>query len=229
MKVAYAAVICILAFLLSACVTGDEITSYVIEPDGAIAFSIYRINLTSDQAGEDAKKDLANYLQGLEEMRAALFTKLVKANAKEVSVTILRKASPASVLIAGRFPSLNDFAAYISEEDEDSSLVCTPISRERTRGILCELTHKPSKENAQSEPARPRKENAQSEPARPRANSFDETRFALAEGSFTETQGFLLAHDKRSAIHDDDTLLKMWDSQIPLITLSLEWQIPEAP
>jgi hypothetical protein len=217
MKAAYAAVICILAFLLSACVTGDEITSYVIESDGAISFSIYRLNLTSDQAGEDAKKDLANYLQEMDEMRGAPFTKLVKANAKEVSVTILRQVSPASVLITGRFPSLNDFAAYISEEDEDSILVCAPISRERIRGILFELTHKPSKENAQSGSARPR------------ADSFNETRFALAEGSFTEARGFLLAHDKRSAIHDDDTLLKMWNSQIPLITLSLEWQIPETP
>jgi hypothetical protein len=217
MKAVCAAVLAILAFLLSACVTGYEITSYVIEPHGAIAFSIYRLNLTSDQTGEDAKKDLANYLQELEEMRGALFTKLVKANAKEVSVTILRKASPASVLITGRFPSLNDFAAYISEEDEDSSLVCTPTSSECTRGILCELTHKPSKENAQSEPARPR------------ADSFNETRFALAEGSYTEAQGYFLAHDKRSAIRDDDTLLKMWNSQIPSITFSLEWQIPEAP
>jgi hypothetical protein len=217
MKASCAAVTAILAFLFSACVTGDEITSYVIEPDGAIVFSIYRLYLTSDQTGEDAKKDLANYLQEMDEMRGALFTKLVKANAKEVSVTIVRKASPASVLITGRFPSLNDFAAYISEEDDDSSLVCTTTSRELTRGILCELTHKPSKENAQSEPASPR------------ADSFDKTRFALAEGGFTEAQGFLLAHDKRSAVRDDDTLLKMWNSQIPSIALSLKWQIPEAP
>jgi hypothetical protein len=216
MKAACAAVIGILAFLLSACVTGDEITSYVIEPDGAIAFSIYRLNLTSGQTGEDAKKDLANYIQELEAKRSGLFANLAKANAKEVKVTILRKASPASVLITGIIPSLDDFAAHISEEDEDSSFICTPISGERTRGFLFELTRKPLKEKAQSELARPR------------AGSFDETRFALAEGSFTKAQGFSLAHDKRSALFDDDTLLKMGNSEIPSITLSLEWQIPEA-
>ena len=194
MKAACVAVIGILAFFLSACVAGDEITSYVIEPDGAIVFSIYRLNLTSDQTGEGATKDLASYLQELEEMRGVLLTKLVKANAKEVSVTILRQVSPASVLITGRFPSLNDFAAYISEEGEDSSLVCTPISSERTRGFLFELIRKPPDENARSEPARPR------------ADSFNETRFALAEGSFTKAQGFLLSHDKRSAMPDDDIL-----------------------
>ena len=72
----------ILAFLLSGCVAGDEITSNVIEPDGAIAFSIYRLDLTSDETGEDAKKDLANYIQELEEKQGNLFTNLARANAK---------------------------------------------------------------------------------------------------------------------------------------------------
>lgn len=217
MKAACAAVIGILAFLLSACVTGDEITSYVIDPDGSVAFSIYRLNLTSDQTGEDGKKDLANYIRDLEEKRGSLFTNLVKANVKEVNVTVLRRAAPASVLITGRISSFDDFAAYFSEKDEESSVVCTPISRERTRGIQCEITQKPSKEKTKAEPSTPR------------ADSFEETRVALAEGSFTKAEGFLLSHDKRSALLDTDTLWKFLDSQIPSFTFSLEWQIPEAP
>jgi hypothetical protein len=213
MKAAYAAVIGILAFLLSACVTGDEITSYVIDPDGSIAFSIYRLNLTSDQTGEKAKSEIAQYIRDLEEDPSGPFA---KANAKEVTVTVLRRASPASVLITGRFPSLSDFAAYISEEDEDSSLVCTPISGERTRGLLIESIPKPSKESGQHKSAKPR------------ADPFNETRFALAEGNFTKAQGFILSDDKRSALLDVDALLKMSDSQMPSITLSLEWQLPEA-
>ena len=221
MKTAYAAVICILAFLFSACVTGDEITSYVIDPDGSISFSIYRLNLTSDQAGEKAKEELANYIQQLEEKSNDFFTKLAKANAKEVKATILRKASPASVLITGRFPSINDIAAYASEEDKESKTVCTAISGERTRGILCELTRKPSKEKAQPEKAQP-------ETLRTRADSFDEMRVSLAEGIFTKAQGYILSHDKRSALLDVETLVKMWNSQSPSIPTSLEWQIPEA-
>ena len=220
MKTAYAAVICILAFLFSACVTGDEITSYVIDPDGSISFSIYRLNLTSDQAGEKAKEELANYIQQLEEKSNDFFTKLAKANAKEVKATILRKASPASVLITGRFPSINDIAAYASEEDKESKTVCTAISGERTRGILCELTRKPSKEKAQPEKAQPE--------TLARADSFDEMRVSLAEGIFTKAQGCILSHDKRSALLDVETLVKMWNSQSPSIPTSLEWQIPEA-
>ena len=220
MKTAYAAVICILAFLFSACVTGDEITSYVIDPDGSISFSIYRLNLTSDQAGEKAKEELANYIQQLEEKSDDFFTKLAKANAKEVKATILRKASPASVLITGRFPSINDIAAYASEEDKESKTVCTAISGERTRGILCELTRKPSKEKAQPEKAQPE--------TLARADSFDEMRVSLAEGIFTKAQGCILSHDKRSALLDVETLVKMWNSQSPSIPTSLEWQIPEA-
>jgi len=220
MKTAYAAVICILAFLFSACVTGDEITSYVIDPDGSISFSIYRLNLTSDQAGEKAKEELANYIQQLEEKSDDFFTKLAKANAKEVKATILRKASPASVLITGRFPSINDIAAYASEEDKESKTVCTAISGERTRGILCELTRKPSKEKAQPEKAQPE--------TLARADSFDEMRVSLAEGIFTKAQGYILSHDKRSALLDVETLVKMWNSQSPSIPTSLEWQIPEA-
>jgi len=220
MKTASAAVICILAFLFSACVTGDEITSYVIDPDGSISFSIYRLNLTSDQAGEKAKEELANYIQQLEEKSDDFFTKLAKANAKEVKATILRKASPASVLITGRFPSINDIAAYASEEDKESKTVCTAISGERTRGILCELTRKPSKEKAQPEKAQPE--------TLARADSFDEMRVSLAEGIFTKAQGYILSHDKRSALLDVETLVKMWNSQSPSIPTSLEWQIPEA-
>lgn len=77
MKALCAAVIGILGLLLSACVTGDEITSYVIDPDGAVAFSIYRLNLTSDEKkAEDATKELTNYIRDLEEKRKGIFTKL---------------------------------------------------------------------------------------------------------------------------------------------------------
>ncbi len=61
----------------------------------------------------------------------------------------------------------------------------------------------------------------------PQADSFNETRFALVKGSFTKVQGFLLANNKHSAILDVDAIRKMWNSQIPKI--SLEWQIPETP
>ena len=57
MKTAYAAVLGIVALLLGACITGDEITNYVIDPDGSIEFTTYRDDLTLIQAeaGEDAK------------------------------------------------------------------------------------------------------------------------------------------------------------------------------
>ena len=222
MKTACAVIIGILAFLLSACVTGDEITNYVIEPDGEIAFSIYRLNLISDTTGEDAKQDLAGYIQELEEQRGSLFTKLAGANAKDVQVSVLRRASPASVLITGRIPSLDDFAAYLSEENDDCSLVCAAISKERTRGFQCEWIRKASVGAAQ--PGKDQNETVESHD-----ESSDETRFSLAEGSFTRAQGFTFAHNKRSAILDDDPLSQAWNDQSPSVTFSLEWQIPETP
>lgn len=212
MKSVYA-VICILALSFSACVTGDEISSYVIDPDGTIAFSIYRMNLTSDQPSEKATSELAKYIRDLKENPGDLFA---KANAKHVKVAILRKASPASVLITGRFPSLNDFAAFINEADERSRPICTPIADERTRGFLIEYTQNPQKENTQ--PA----------PLESRANSFEEARFALAEGTFTKAEGFLLSQDKRSALLDGDALWKKLNSREPSIRLSLQWLLPEA-
>ena len=216
MKAAYAAVIGILVFLLSACVTGDEITSYVIDQDGAVALSIYRLNLTSgEKKTEDAKKELTTYIRNLEKKHGDLFKQLAKANAQKVNVAILRRASPGSFLITGRIPSIDDFATYLSEEDKDSRIVCTPISKERTHGLVCELTRKPSKEHAPLQTATSQ------------ANSFEETRFGLAAGSFTKAQGFVLADNKHSAILDTDALTKMWNSQNPTITLSLEWQVHE--
>jgi len=217
MKATCVAIIGIMAFSLNACVTGDEITNYIVESDGSIFFSIYRLNLTSDQTGEGADRDLADYFQKLEEKQNGPFTELMKANAQEVEVAVLRKASPASVLITGRIPSLNDFAAYLSTEDKDNSIVCTATSCERTRHLLCELTGKPSSEKAQLEIDTP--------PAYPSG----EIRLTLAEGIFTNAQGFLLSNNKRSAILDEDALWKMRNPQTTSITLSLEWQIPEAP
>jgi hypothetical protein len=215
MKAAYAAGIAILAFSLSACVTGDKITSYVIDPDGSIAFSIYRLNLTSGETGEKAKGELAQYIRDLEEDPGSPFA---KANAKEVTVTVLRRAAPASVLITGRFPSLDDFAAYLTEEDKEvGRLVCTPIARERTRGFLLEFNRKPPKENLHPTSIEPR------------ADSFEETRIALAEGIFTRAQGYILSDNKRSALLDADALLKKWNSQDSSISISLEWQLHITP
>jgi hypothetical protein len=217
MRAVYALMICMPVLFQSACATGDEIESYLIEPDGAVDFSIYRINLHSQEAGEKAKKELAGFIHNMEKKRGSPFIELAKVHAMKVNVEILHKNSPASVLITGRIPSLNNFAAYFSGEYKNSSIICTPISRERTHGLACELTKKPSNENAQPEKVTTR------------ADSFSETRFALATGSFTEAQGFLLANNRRSAILDEDAIMKMWDSQIRKITLTLEWQFPETP
>jgi hypothetical protein len=227
MKTACAAVICLMALFFSACITGDEISSYVIDPEGSIFFSIYRLNLTSNETdGKKAKEELAKYIQELEEKSGDFFTKLAKANATEVKVTILRKASPASVLITGHIPSLNDLAAYFSEKSDEESFVCTAISRERTRGIRCQYTKNPSKEKAK--PEKSQAEKAQPEPARTRGDSFSETRIALSEGSFTKAQGFLIARDKRSALLVLDTPSGAEDLEIQSATLSVEWEIPEA-
>jgi hypothetical protein len=208
MKVLCVAIIGILGVLASACVTGDEITSYVIEPDGAVSFHIYRSNLASDQTGEAGKEDLDSYIQKLEEKQDDLFTKLAQANAKEVEVTVVRRISPASILITGQIPTLTDFVSYLEDGSE-----CTPISGERVRGFHCEVSPEPSQGKDPSENAMPR------------ADSFNETRFALAAGTFTEVEGFLPAKDKRSVILDIEALMR---SQIPT-SFSLEWQIPETP
>jgi hypothetical protein len=225
MKTAYAAVLGIVALLLSACVTGDEITSYVIDPDGSIEFSTYRNNLTSSEAGEDAKMDLANYIQRMEEKSGDLFTKLVEANAQVVQVTILRRASPASVLITGRIPSLNDFAVFMTEKaDADHRFVCTAISKECVQGIRCELTHNSSNEELPADTVMP--EETKPDATASNVDPINATRFVLAKGAFIKAQGFLLAPDKRSAAFDEDTLSKIQTSSI---TVSLEWQSPEVP
>lgn len=225
MKTAYAAVLGIVALLLSACVTGDEITSYVIDPDGSIEFFTYRNNLTSSEVGEDAKTDLANYLQSMEAKSDNLFTKLVEASAQEVHVTVLRRASPASVLITGRIPSLNDFAVYMTEKaDADYRFVCTAISKVRVQGIRCEWTHNSSNEDLSAATVMP--EEIQPDASASNVDPINATRFVLAKGEFINAQGFLLAPNKRSAVFDEDTLSKIQTSSI---TVSLEWESSEAP
>jgi hypothetical protein len=225
MKTVYAAVLGIAALLLSACVTGDEITSYVIDPDGSIEFSTYRNNLTSSEAGEDAKTDLANYIRSMEEKSDDLFTKLVEANAQDVYVMVLRRASPASVLITGRIPSLNDFAVYMTEKaDAENRVVCIAISKERVQGIRCELTHNSSNEELPAATVMP--EETQPDAAASNVDPINATRFILAKGAFIRAQGFLLAPNKRAAVFDEDTLSKMQTSPI---TVSLEWESSEAP
>jgi hypothetical protein len=212
MKAICAAMIGMLAFLTSGCITKDEITSFVIDPDGAVTFSTYRLNIASDKEGEEGKKELADHIRGLEEKNGGDFADLVKANAKDVKITILRKAAPASVLITAQIPSLKDLAAYLS----DSDITCTAISTERTRGIRCEYTIK----------SKPSKGEELPEPAKPRANSFSEIRVALAEGTIVKAQGFSVAQDKRSALVDMETLEKMEHWEVPSAVILLEWQIP---
>jgi eukaryotic-like serine/threonine-protein kinase len=105
----------------------------------------------------------------------------------------------------------------INRATEVHSIICTPISGERTHGIVCELMQRGSNESAPPDT-----------PAS-RADSFSEMRFDLARGSFTKAQGFLLTSTKRSAILDRESIMKMWNSQIPVITLSLEWKMSETP
>jgi hypothetical protein len=214
MKSISAIAICILTVLFSACIVGDEITNYVIDRDGSISFAIYRINLTSNQKGEKGEAELANYLRNQKEKRDSMFAQLVKAKASDVKISVLRRNSPASVLITGRIPSLNDFASYINTEDANGSLVCRAISNERTRRLVFELRQK--------------QEGDQTDSAQSRSDSFSETRVSLAEGIFTGAQGFIISKDQRSALLDMEGLTKMVNSKISPITLSLEWQIPQA-
>ena len=182
--------------------------NFVIDPDGAVTVSKYRSNLTSDQRGEDAKKELADFVRDLEQKSGSDFAKLEKANAKDVTVMILRRAAPASFLVTARIPSLKDLAVYMSDKDTD----CTALSTERTRGIQCQLKLSKGK--------------AIPEPANPPADSFSEYRFALAEGTIIKAQGFSVAQDKHSALLDLEVLEKMENLEVPSVTFLLEWQIP---
>jgi len=210
MKAICAAMISILAFLTSGCITKDEIVSFVIDPDGAVTFSTYVLNITSDLNGEAGKKELADLIRDHEEKKGSYFENLAKANAKNIKVTILRKTSPASGLITARIPSLKDFAAGLGDDDFN----CTALSTEHTRGIRCECIITPSKGKELPEPAKPR------------ANSFSEIRVSLAEGTIVKAQGFSVAQDKRSALVDMETLEKMENWEVPSATILLEWQIP---
>jgi hypothetical protein len=211
MKATGAAIIGMLALLMSGCITGDEITGFVIGQDGAVAFSTYRLNLTSEKKGYDGEKELADRIRDIEEQKSAEFEDLVKANAKDVKITVLRRAAPASVLITAQIPSLKDLASYLS-----GSETCTEISTERTRGIRCENNIKPKPSNGKESP----------EPAEPHANSLTEMRFALAEGTIVKAQGFLVAQDKRSARVDMETFEKIDKGEVPAFEILLEWQIP---
>jgi hypothetical protein len=208
MRAAYMAAIGIMVLLFSGCIVGDEIMNFVIDPDGAVTVSDYRTNLTSDQKGENASKELADFVRDLEQKSGSNFAKLEKANAKDVQVMILRRAAPASFLVTARIPSLKDLAVYISDNDTD----CTALSTERTRGIQCQLKLSKGK--------------AIPEPAKYRADSFSEYRFALAEGTIIRAQGFSVAQDKHSALLDLEALEKMENLEVPSVTLLLEWQIP---
>jgi hypothetical protein len=208
MKAAYMAAIAIMALLFSGCIVGDEIMNFVIDPDGAVTVSKYRANPTSDQKGENAKKEPADFVRDLAQKSGSDFSKLEKANAKDVKIMILRKAAPASFLLTARIPSLKDLAVYISDKDTD----CTAISTERARGIQCQLKLSKGK--------------AIPEPAKPRADSFSEYRFAIAEGTIIRAQGFSVAQDKHSALLDLEALEKLENLEVPSVTLLLEWQIP---
>jgi hypothetical protein len=208
MKAAYVAAIGILALLFSGCIVGDGVMNFVIDPDGAVTVSNYRANLTSDQKGEDAKKELADFIRDLEQKSGSDFAKLEKAEAKDVKVMILRSAAPASFLVTARIPSLKDLAVYFSDNDTD----CSELSMEHTRGIQCQLKLSKGK--------------AIPEPAKPRADSFSEYRFALAKGTIIKAQGFSVAQDKHSALLDSEVLEKMENLEVPSVTFLLEWQIP---
>ena len=138
----------------------------------------------------------------------------MKANAKDIKVTILRKAAPASVLITAQIPSLKDLASYLGGSGGGD--ICTEISTERTHGIRCKNTSKPKSSKGEEQP----------EPAKTRANSFTEIRFALVEGTIVKAQGFLVAQDKRSALADMETFEKIDKGEVPAFEILLEWQIP---
>jgi hypothetical protein len=218
MKAICAAMIGMLALLMSGCITKDEIVSFVIDPDGAVTFSTYLLNITSDLKGEAGKKELADLIRDYEEKQGSYFEIIAKANAKDVNVAILRKASPASGMITARIPSLKDLAAGLSGDDSN----CTAVLTEHTRGIRCEFTNTPSKGKELPES----KGKELPEPAKLRANSFSELRVALADGIIVKAQGFSVAQDKRSALFDMETLEKMENWEVPSVTILLEWQIP---
>lgn len=139
MKAICTAALGILALLLSGCISGDEITSFVIESDGSVEFSIYKHNLTSSSEASETpeKQELARYITDLEDGSDDLFVKLAEANAQNVKVTVLRRAAPASVLVTGQIPSLPDFAVFLSEDApfEEARFVCTALQEAQYSGI----------------------------------------------------------------------------------------------
>jgi hypothetical protein len=210
--------------LVVGCITGDEVTTLTVHPDGSADLVLFRSNLRSTQKGEDAKSELADYRKSFDARTDGEFVRIREAGGRLLDALWVRDQAPFSNVIHAQFPTSATLEKYWTMKNDDGSPMMTAhfTTDGPRRKLTLQITLAPDKiDLTQLSPS------DVDQLRQNYADGISHMRIAVTDGSITAAQGFTVAADKQSALLNVSELAQLLQKGQGQAEAYLAWEVTQ--
>lgn len=213
-----------LVAILAGCIANDQITTWVIYPDGSARFMKIESNVHSTERGPKGAQELANYMTEFDAQKTGDHLRMTEAGGQLVESRWLSDIEPRANVMIVRFPAVAAVERAMSLQDENGRRIVTAkMIFDGLKRRLQWSIDLPASESTEPEPS----PTAASVRAA-QANGLSETRIVVSGGKIVAAQGFLVANDQQSAILEFSSVSEQVRAGQPF-EIFLEWELTENP
>jgi hypothetical protein len=213
--------------ILAGCIANDQITTWVIYPDGSAKFMKIESNVHSTERGPKGERELANYISEFEAGRTGDHLRMKEAGGQLLESRWLNDSEPRANLMVVTFPAAAALERAMSLQDENGHAVVTAkLIFDGSKRRLQWTVNIPPSESTDTTRGEPEQVPSYRSVRTAQANGISETRIAITGGKIRDARGFLVASDSQSALLELSTVAELIRLGKPF-DLFLEWELTE--
>ncbi|MBS0201289.1 MAG: hypothetical protein JSS49_00210 [Planctomycetes bacterium] len=207
--------------LACGCIVSDELTTFIIHPDGSADWYQFKSNIRSSDKGEKGFEELSKLMADFDARKGGEFERIVEAGGEVLDARWIHREEPYSTLVTAHFPTASTVEKFWTIKDDKGKVLALAQLKQDCNRRRLSLTIPGPRKSDSEEP----KQDSYREIRAHQANGFAESRIIVTGGEITASQGFVVAGDKRSCLIDPPRIEELLRGTTGDLELFLEWEV----
>ncbi len=207
--------------LFASCIASDQVTTFTIHPDGSADWMKFQSNIRSTETGAKGEQELKKFVEDFDAHQDSDYQNITQAGGQALEARWLRREEPYANMVVARFPSASALLNFCTIKGEKGEVIAQPrfVQNGKRRRLSIEIAV--PKDEKPGEPAKATIQQLRQD----RANGISETRIVVAGGRIVDSQGFVIAADKKSALLEPAEIHDLLQKGKEKMELFLEWEL----